>query len=110
MMLTDSSSSERLTSYEVSDDPKMLRETLCIAQSVLLSLPFSRDHVYRLQRLIDECDRHRPLGSDGKHGNLHTDTCGCTDKRVGCSWHEEGGYGYVWDCNRCQAINQEDKQ
>ena len=65
----------------VSDTPKMLRETLCVAQSavciVFAEEPRLREHVDRLQRLIDECDRHRPLGPDGKHGDLHTETCGC---------------------------------
>jgi hypothetical protein len=69
-----------VTAYEIPDGPKMLRETLCLAQSAMLSLPVSRHHVARLQRLINECDRHRPLGPDGKHGSLHTPTCGCEDK------------------------------
>lgn len=30
--------------------------------------------------LINMIDRHRPLGSNGKHGDLHTATCGCEDK------------------------------
>lgn len=33
-----------------------------------------------LQNLIDQLEQHRPTGSDGKHGNLHTTTCGCEDK------------------------------
>lgn len=67
----------------VVDSPKMLRETLCIAQSRIGDSPLDGDrkkeHVDRLQRLIDECDRHRPLGRDGKHGDRHTATCGCPD-------------------------------
>ena len=68
------------TNLEVSDSPKMIRETLCVAQSAVgrFSGPDRRrEHIERLQRLIDECDRHRPLGPDGKHGELHTPTCGC---------------------------------
>lgn len=63
-------------------DPKMMRETLCIAQLWfgLSQRPDRESHVARLQILIDECDRHRPFGPDGKHGNLHTETCGCEDK------------------------------
>lgn len=66
------------------DGPKMVRETLCIAQSAFTNHPFMtaewrRIHIDRLQRLIDECDRHRPLGPDGKHGDRHTATCGCED-------------------------------
>ncbi len=52
--------------------PKILRETLCMAQSCL-----SEQHSIRLQELIDQIDRHRPIGSDCKHGSLHTPTCGC---------------------------------
>jgi hypothetical protein len=72
--------------YAVPDSPKMLRETLCVAQAGILELKrkgyksagASMDsHMERLTRLILECDRHRPLGRDGKHGNLHTPTCGC---------------------------------
>lgn len=33
-----------------------------------------------LQQLVDEIDRHRPLGPDGKHGNRHTAYCGCEEK------------------------------
>jgi hypothetical protein len=70
-----------VTSYEVTDGPKMLRETLCVAQARIGNSPYDesrkREHIERLQRLIDECDRHRPLGPDGKHGDRHTDTCGC---------------------------------
>lgn len=71
-----------ITAYEVSDGPKMLRETLCHAQTLVGINPWLRpevraDHVARLQRLIDACDVHRPLGPDGKHGERHTETCGC---------------------------------
>lgn len=61
---------------------KMLRETLCIAQTEIAqsSTNWSQDHGRRLQQLIDELDKHRPLGPDGKHGDRHTATCGCADK------------------------------
>jgi hypothetical protein len=64
------------------DGIKMLRETLCVAQTVIgLSRQEDRkaEHIERLQFLINECDRHRPLGPDGKHGDRHTSTCGCED-------------------------------
>jgi len=66
-------------------DLKSLRESLCMAQSALTYYPYvSRDNelVYRgrIQEILDRIDEHRPLGSNGKHGNLHTDTCGCEDK------------------------------
>lgn len=61
--------------------PKMLRETLCVAQSRIGNSPLDenrkREHINRLQRLIDQCDVLRPLGVDGKHGKLHTPHCGC---------------------------------
>lgn len=65
----------------VPDSPKMIRETLCFAQSVVAHGGDSRavEHVERLGRLIKECDRHRPLGPDGKHAWRHTLTCGCED-------------------------------
>lgn len=71
------------TSYTVPDDPKMLRETLCVAQGVVSrhvsNVDRRAEHVARLGRLIAECDRHRPVGVDGKHGTRHTPTCGCDD-------------------------------
>lgn len=70
-----------LVAYIVPDSPKMLRETLCVAQARIGNSPLDQgrrqEHIDRLGRLIAECDRHRPLGSGGKHGNLHTPTCGC---------------------------------
>lgn len=69
------------TVYEIIDSPKMLRETLCVAQTRIGNSDLDQDrkqeHIDRLQRLIAECDRHRPLGQDGRHGDLHTATCGC---------------------------------
>jgi hypothetical protein len=80
--------------YVVPDGPKELRETLCVAQTCIGLSDDSRkrSHMDRLQRLIDECDRHRPIGPDGKHGQRHTPTCGCEDK--GC---DHGGVLIVSD-------------
>ena len=53
---------------------KMLRETLCRVQSahgVWPVLP-TRQDMERVQVLIDQIDKHRPLGPDGKHGDRHT--------------------------------------
>lgn len=64
----------------VTDSPKMLRETLSVAQLYVGQAAHAerqREHLARLQRLIDECERHRPLGPDGKHDDRHTRTCGC---------------------------------
>jgi hypothetical protein len=70
-------------SYNIDDDPKMLRETLAVAQSEIANSLYNKsrqqEHIKRLQRLINECDRKRPLGFDGKHGNRHTPTCGCAE-------------------------------
>lgn len=73
-----------MSQLNVPDSVKMLRETFCVAQTFigLSGLPRAYEHVLRLQRLIDECDRHRPLGPDGKHGNLHTTSCGCEDGQL----------------------------
>lgn len=56
--------------------PKMLREKLCVQASVAPDT-FTAAVI---GRLIAVLDLHRPLGRDGKHGNLHTPTCGCEDK------------------------------
>lgn len=70
-----------MTTLDVPDSPKMLRETLCLAQAALRQWPRDQARidgdVARLERLIGECDRHRPLGPDGTHGSRHTPTCGC---------------------------------
>lgn len=59
---------------------KMLRETLCRVQSAHGVWPVHpRQDMERVQVLIDQIDKHRPLGPDGKHGDRHTATCGCED-------------------------------
>ena len=71
-----------VTAYVVPDGPKALKETLAVAGAwlALSDDPRKFEHILRLGRLIAECDRHRPIGPDGKHGNRHTPTCGCLDK------------------------------
>lgn len=68
---------------EATDGPKMLRETLCVAQSAIGNSTVGgsrrREHIERLGHLIEQLDVHRPLGPDGKHGDRHTPTCGCKD-------------------------------
>lgn len=56
---------------------KMLREDLCRRQVQAEAWP--SDIQSAVDVLINMIDRHRPLGSDGSHGNLHTSTCGCED-------------------------------
>lgn len=66
--------------------PKMLRESLCVAQaalgSVLAANPgdeFARRAMRDLGVLIEKVDRIRPLGPNGKHGfeKRCTAACGC---------------------------------
>lgn len=57
---------------------KMLREDLCRRQVQAPEWP--SDIASAVDVLINMIDRHRPLASDGKHGDLHTDTCGCEDR------------------------------
>src|SRR5690625_8000290 len=61
----------------------MLRETFCTAQNAIAHSPYddgrNQSHSDRLSRLIAECDRHRPLGANGKHSDLHTPTCASED-------------------------------
>jgi len=61
------------------DSLKMLRETMCLAQTAIGHAVGQRldEHIARLGRVIAEIDRQRPLGVDGKHGDRHTPTCGC---------------------------------
>lgn len=56
-------------------DPKGLREHLCVQQAVAPDEE-TRDII---GLLIAVLDKHRPTASNGKHGNLHTGTCGCID-------------------------------
>ena len=64
--------------------PKSVREALCLAQSTLaeharrgMDVDRVPGYIVELQHMIDEIDYTRPLGSDGKHGKLHTLRCGC---------------------------------
>ncbi len=55
--------------------PKLLTEYLCS------QLPYVPDTPTReaIEHLIGVLHSHRPVGSNGKHGDLHTPTCGCDD-------------------------------
>ena len=72
----------------VDDTIKMLRETFCVAATAIgmfygpLGDTRTQEHIDRLQALIADCDRQRPLGPDGKHGDgpRCTPTCGCEDR------------------------------
>lgn len=53
--------------------PKGLTEYLCNQQHYA---PDSHTQL-AIQDLINVLREHRPIASDGKHGDLHTPTCGC---------------------------------
>lgn len=57
---------------------KSVREALCFISTTNLK---EGDQATKYQRviadLVSDIDRQRPLGSNGKHGNLHTKHCGC---------------------------------
>lgn len=71
----------RFYAYVVPDTPKAVRETLCIAQARIRQSGLDQHRIDSdcalLGRLIDECDRMRPLGPGGKHDDRHTPDCGC---------------------------------
>ena len=70
-----------LTGPVTAIDPKMLRETLCVAQAALSRSSYDADrrkeHLDRLGELIRRIDVIRPLDTAGQHGELHTPACGC---------------------------------
>jgi hypothetical protein len=76
--------------YDLPIDPKTLREYMCSAQGIVNRSQYDAGGKARisdvLQQIIAECDRHRPLGPNGKHGSLHTETCGCEDKGPVETW------------------------
>lgn len=82
-----------LHAYVIPVTPKMLLETLCVAEFALNQLEKARPgmnaggpistHTARLRHLMDECERKRPTGRGGKHGDLHTSECGCDSRRSG---------------------------
>jgi hypothetical protein len=64
-----------MTTIKTTDSPKQLHEALCAAEIGLIG-----PHQDVLTRLLKAVEQLRPLGHDGKHGDLHTDECGCLDK------------------------------
>ncbi len=57
---------------------KILHEHLCRRQIDAGQWP--TDVREAVADLLDLIDVHRPLAANGKHGDLHTNTCGCEDK------------------------------
>lgn len=72
-----------MASYTVPHDPKMVHEAMCLAEGVISrqDVGVGRDVRYLqiISDFIKECERKRPLGPNGKHGNMHTAECGCED-------------------------------
>lgn len=62
--------------HDSRDSLKMVRETLCAVQNGAAGVD-RMTHSDRVGRIIADIDRQRPLGSNGKHGDRHTPTCGC---------------------------------
>lgn len=61
----------------------MVREALCVAQAWLPAVHDGGEALAAIEvlgRLIEDIDRQRPLGPDGKHDDRHTPTCGCDDR------------------------------
>ena len=60
---------------------KMVGEALRYAQSGMLNTypagPQRDGYAKIIQDLINDVNRQRPIGNDGKHGDLHTENCGC---------------------------------
>lgn len=79
-----------LHAYVIPISPKMLLETLCVVESALYEKERNTPgwnaggnvytHVGRIRFLMDECNRKRPTGADGKHDDRHTPECGCGSK------------------------------
>jgi len=78
------------TLFQLTDSLKMLHETLCVAAAAIghseVGGSRTEEHIDRISRVLAEIDRQRPLAPNGKHGNLHTATCGCEDKH---DWRNE---------------------
>lgn len=55
-------------------------KTLSEALRIAATRTGNASHRRLLNHLIEQLETHRPVGRDGKHGSLHTRTCGCEDK------------------------------
>ncbi len=70
------------------DSLKMLRETLCRLQIHASAA----DDVAQLGHLLVAIDLNRPLGPDGKHRDLHTNTCGCDEAPANITPDQDCGH------------------
>lgn len=76
-----------LHTFVIPVSPKSLKETMCVVEHALNELERQHpgydaggtieSHRIKIREVIAECDRKRPTGPDGKHGNRHTPECGC---------------------------------
>lgn len=68
---------------------KSIREAMCLAQAALGHA--GTDQMMHasdvLADLICDIDRQRPLGPNGKHGDLHTRDCQCDDVQINSGMH-----------------------
>lgn len=65
---------------DAASGPKMLEESLCVVMTDLdKARPDWETHMRRLLNVCQILDECRPLANNGKHGNLHTQLCGCED-------------------------------
>jgi hypothetical protein len=74
-----------VTNISTPDTLKMVREAICVAQTWLSGVHDTgqaQRASQTLGRLIEDIDRQRPLGPDGKHDDRHTATCGCEDGQL----------------------------
>lgn len=83
---------------------KMAREALCASSFSLSETYKDKDRVKEfvgfVERIIKEIDILRPLGSDGKHGDLHTPWCGC----------EDSPFKFCEGCERVIIFNESTKR
>lgn len=70
--------------YNIPHDPKMLHEAMTTAAYLLRTYgDLNSEPLAKIAAdIAKECERLRPLGPNGKHGDLHTEWCGCD----GPSW------------------------
>lgn len=74
--------------YVSREVPKTVHEHLCLAQAGLaqrvrdgLDVDMSMAAIETLNGMLRQVNGHRPVGHNGKHGQDHTDTCGCESHR-----------------------------
>lgn len=69
-----------MTRIETIYSVKAVKEALAYAQTYLPQTEEGNYFYLVLRDLVYDCDKQRPVESDGVHGDLHTESCGCEDK------------------------------